>query len=82
MYFLASQQCMHENNTFNSTCFCLQPYDAMRMILNIEKFLSGKSQSSQDKDKDKNDSSYAAAQEALKAKLTLVILLLIQSRHK
>ncbi|BFZ19332.1 hypothetical protein BsWGS_22371 [Bradybaena similaris] len=48
-----------------------QPYDAMRMILNIEKFLSGKSQSSQDKDKDKNDSSYAATQEALKAKLTL-----------
>ncbi|CAG5127150.1 unnamed protein product [Candidula unifasciata] len=48
-----------------------QPYDAMRMIVNIEKFLSGKSQSSQDKDKDRNDSIYAAAQEALKAKLTL-----------
>ncbi|XP_059177053.1 CCR4-NOT transcription complex subunit 10-like isoform X2 [Physella acuta] len=46
-----------------------QPYDAMRMVLNIEKFLSGKSQSSQDKDK--NDSNNAAAQEAMKAKLIL-----------
>uniref|UniRef100_A0A0B6ZK74 CCR4-NOT transcription complex subunit 10 n=1 Tax=Arion vulgaris TaxID=1028688 RepID=A0A0B6ZK74_9EUPU len=48
-----------------------QPFDAMRMIMNIDKFLSGKSQSSQDKDKDKNDTNYAAAQESLKAKLTL-----------
>lgn len=54
--------------TFHS----IQPYDANRMILNIEKFLSGKNQSSQDKDKDKNDSNYATAQEILKAKLTLV----------
>ncbi|KAH9489763.1 CCR4-NOT transcription complex subunit 10 [Bulinus truncatus] len=46
-----------------------QPFDAWRMILNIEKFLSGKSQSSQDKDK--NDSNNAAAQEVLKAKLNL-----------
>uniref|UniRef100_A0A2C9L9D5 CCR4-NOT transcription complex subunit 10 n=1 Tax=Biomphalaria glabrata TaxID=6526 RepID=A0A2C9L9D5_BIOGL len=47
-----------------------QPFDAWRMILNIEKFLSGKSQSSQG-DKDKNDSNNAGAQEALKAKLNL-----------
>ncbi|CAL1547442.1 unnamed protein product [Lymnaea stagnalis] len=46
-----------------------QPFDAMRMVSNIEKFLSGKSQSSQDKDK--NDSTNATAQEVLKAKLNL-----------
>ncbi|XP_012941686.1 CCR4-NOT transcription complex subunit 10 isoform X2 [Aplysia californica] len=46
-----------------------QPYDALNMVQNIEKFLTGKSQNSQDKDK--NESNNAAAQEALRAKLTL-----------
>lgn len=47
-----------------------QPYDALNMIQNIEKFLSGKSQSSQ-QDKEKNENSNPAAQEALRAKLML-----------
>ena len=40
------------------------------MVSNVEKFLSGKNQSSQDKDK--NDSNSASSVEALRAKLTLV----------
>jgi len=44
-----------------------QPYEAMNMVQNIEKFLSGKSQ----QDKEKNDSNSAAAQEALRARLML-----------
>ncbi|RUS91989.1 hypothetical protein EGW08_000202 [Elysia chlorotica] len=46
-----------------------QPYDALHMVSNVEKFLSGKNQSSQDKDK--NDSNSASSIEALRAKLTL-----------